>query len=181
MKNIEKNDAERVERAPRFRVLDAVIVLLIVTAVIGIYFRYNILDALTAEKNLKEYTVSFSVDDVRHTTENYLHVNDTVYFDENGEILGTLLTAFENGNRVWSTKPTWKFFVDDEGAIQKVDYPNSESRVNAEGRLLCKGSYSEDGGFLVNGSRYLSAGQTIAVYTELVSISITILNIEAVE
>lgn len=181
MKKENKTDTEQVGKLPRFRILDVAILLLVVVAVVGIYFRYNILDELTNHRNLKEYTVSFSIDDIRYTTENYLHVNDTVYFQEDGATLGTLLTASEAQNRVWSTKPASKIFVGDDGTMEEVFYPNSESRVSATGRLLCTGSYSQDGGFCINGSRYLSAGQTVSVYTETVSFSITVTDIELAE
>ena len=45
---------------PRFKALDLVIILLVIVSVVGIYFRYNLLDTLTSNKDLKEYTVSFS-------------------------------------------------------------------------------------------------------------------------
>lgn len=177
----ENNDTERVGKLPKFRILDAAILLLVVVVVVGIYFRYNILEELTNRHNLKDYTISFSIDDIRYTTENYLNINDSVYFQDNGESLGMLLTASDAQNRVWNTKPASKLFVGDDGTVEEVFYPNSESRVSATGRLLCTGSYSQDGGFCVNGSRYLSAGQTISVYTETVSFSITVTDIALAE
>ena len=52
---------ERVKLVPKFKILDAVIILLIITSVLGIYFRYNVMDTLKNQKDMKEYVISFSV------------------------------------------------------------------------------------------------------------------------
>ena len=83
-------------------------------------------------------------------------------------------------NIALSVTPASEMFVQKDGTVKEVFYPNSESRVNADGIMTCIGAYSDDGGLLVNGSQHLAAGQTIAVKTELVSVSITITNIEPV-
>ena len=48
---------ERVKLVPKFKILDAVIILLIITSVLGIYFRYNVMDTLKQQKDIKEYVV----------------------------------------------------------------------------------------------------------------------------
>lgn len=173
------NDAETIKSAPKFKALDAVVILLAILAVVGMYFRYNILDMITTNKDMKEYTVSFSIQDIRYTTPNYINVGDTVYCAENGEKLGVLLGESEDmENIALSVTPASKVFIKEDGTMEEVFYPNSESRVNASGRMLCTGNYTNEGGFLVNGARYLSAGQTITVKTELVTVCIIIHNIE---
>ena len=77
----------KVRKAPRFGVLDAVIILLVIIVVVSVYFRYNIVEMLSNSANLKEYTVSYTIDDVRYTTPNYINVGDKVYFDGSGECL----------------------------------------------------------------------------------------------
>lgn len=179
MKKNKNQDTEQIKQAPRFHVLDAVIILLVVLAVVGVYFRYTILDYLTGERDMKDYTVSFSIEDIRYTTPNYVHVNDLVYFADNGNEMGKLLEVSEDmSNIALSVKPASKTFVDTDGTIKQVFYPNNESRVNAEGRMLCRGTYSADGGFLLDGSRYISAGQSIEIQTETVSVTIVITDIQ---
>ena len=182
MKKKQLNESETTKATPRFKALDAVVILLVILAVVGIYFRYNLLDMMTANKDWKDYTVSFSIENVRYTTPNYIDVGDTVYCADNGEKLGVLLGASEDTpNMNLSVSPSSQVFIMDDGTMERVFYPNSESRVNASGRMLCTGSYTDDGGFWVNGSRYLSAGQTVAIQTELVTVSIVIHDIELAE
>lgn len=182
MKN---NETKEMKRTPKFGFLDAVIILLIITAVVGIYFRSEILDLLKNDRDVQKYTVSFSIQDIRYSTSDYIQVDDTVYFSDDGTQLGTIMEETPGNAEALSCVPAVKVFHIENGTeepkLVRVSYPNNESRVDATGRLLCIGSYSEDGGFLVNGNRYLSAGQTIDVQTELVTVSITITNIQLAE
>ena len=79
MKKRTLKNTERSSIVPRFKALDLVIILLVIVSVVGIYFRYNLLDTLTNNKDLKEYTVSFSIDNIRHTTPKYFNVGSLVF------------------------------------------------------------------------------------------------------
>ncbi len=165
----------------RFKALDAVIILLILTAVVGVYFRSNIFDLFSNEKDLRDHYISFYVEDIRYTTPNYMNIGDKIYYHD-GEELGVLVAESDDmSNLALSVTPASKLFLNDDGVMEEVFYPNNESRVDAKGRILCRGIYTAEGGFLVNGSQYLSSGQTIAVHTETVTITIEIQSIEAVE
>ena len=175
------HNAEKEKRSPRFGVLDAVIILLVVCLIVGIYFRSNILGWISNQRNVRDYTVTFAVDNIRYTTPNYINVGDKVVFASNGEEFGTVIEESEdNSKSPLNIEISSEIFTDGEKII-KVYYPNAESRVDVKGRLLCRGTYSEDGGFLVNGSTYLSAGQTVTAQTEWVTIELRVLEIKAVE
>ena len=182
---MKKNKETRVEKEKspyRFRALDAVIILLVLTAVIGVYFRYNILDQLTNNKDHKDYTISFSIENVRYTIDTYMNIGDQVYFADNGDHIGELIAESKDMSaRALSITPASEFFLAEDGSMKEVAYPNSETRVDAKGRIQCRGLYTDDGGFLLNGSQYLSAGQTVSVRTEMVSVDIIIQGIEPVE
>ena len=79
------HNAEKEKRSPRFGVLDAVIILLVVCLIVGIYFRSNILGWISNQRNVRDYTVTFAVDNIRYTTPNYINVGDKVVFASNGE------------------------------------------------------------------------------------------------
>ena len=79
------------KRSPRFSVLDAVIILLVIVAVAGVYFRYNIIGFISGAQNLEDYAISYSIKDIRYTTPNYINVGDEVYFADDGEHFGTLI------------------------------------------------------------------------------------------
>lgn len=168
---------EKEKRTPRFGVLDAVIILLVVFLIAGIYFRSNIIEWVANQRNVREYTVTFAVDNIRYTTPNYINVGDLVTFASSGEEFGTIIEESDGmSNIALSVTPARELFTDD-GEVIEVFYPNNESRVDVKGRLQCRGTYSEDGGFLVNGSTYLSAGQTVTARTELVTLELRILEI----
>ena len=140
---------------------------------VGVYFRYSILDFFTGAQNLDDYTVSYSIYDIRYTTVNYINIDDKVYFASDGEEFGTLTNVSENMGAV-SYTPASEYFTKSDGSIIEVVYPNNQSRVNAQGRLNCRGRYSDEGGFLVNGSTHLASGQYIDVYTDYVTVTIRI-------
>lgn len=168
---------KRSQQGPRFKVLDAVIILLIITSVVGIYFRYNVFETLKNQRDMKEYVVSFSVQNIRRSTTNYLDIDDVVYYAEDGEKLGELIGYSADSFNALRPTPASEYFVDQNGNTVQVFYPNSESmdaRVDVEGKILCEGSYSEESGFLVNGTRYLAPGQSIEVQTETVSLTLTV-------
>lgn len=172
-------NTEKEKRTPRFGVLDAVIILLVVCLIAGIYFRSNIIEWFANQRNIGDYTVTFTVDNIRYTTPNYVNIGDKVVFADSGEEFGTILQVSEDMSNSALLSTVSKEVFTDNGKVIEVYYPNTESRVDAEGRLLCRGSYTEDGGFLVNGSTYLSAGQTVMVRTELVTLTLRVLKIEA--
>ena len=171
-----KNNAKKAtKKAPRFGVLDAVIILLIIVAVVGVYFRYNIIDFISNMRNLENYTVSYSVENVRHTINNYVNIDDEVYFADDGELFGTLINSGENNVEPMRAMPASQYFTKSNGEIVSITYPdNEQSRVDITGRLVCIGNYTEDGGFLVNGKTYIAAGQYINVQTEYVTFTIRI-------
>lgn len=179
MKNTSKNSA-RASKAPRFGILDAVIILLAIVIIVGIYFRYSIVEWLSNSSDLKEYTVTYTIDDIRYTTPNYINIGDKAYFAESGEELGTLINVSENMGAL-SITPASQFFTDSKGNIVEVFYPNSESRVSAIGKLTCMGRYSEDGSFLVNGSSFIASGQYVAVKTAYATVTIRIDEISITE
>ncbi len=176
-----KKQRQKKERiAPRFGVLDAVIILLIIVAVVGVYFRYNIVEFISGARNLTDYSVSYSIEDIRYTTPDYIDVGDKVYFASDGKEFGTLIAVSENMGAL-SIKPTSKQFTTSKGEIVEAVYPDSNSRVDVNGRFVCTGKYSNDGEFLVNGSTYVALGQYVDVKTDYVSVTIRIDEIELYE
>ncbi len=178
MKNKENNTKEKA--LPRFGVLDAVIILLVIAAVCGIYFRYNIMDMIAAKRNIKDYTIEFSIDNINASTTRFIEENDELRFASNNERLGVLVKDPSSmSDSVLSVTPASEIFNRD-GQIVEVFYPE-DTRVDAIGRVKCSGTYSDKGFFLVNGSVSLSSGEVVAVHTDEVTVSIRILNITAVE
>ena len=172
-----KNSADNASKRPRFGVFDAIIILLVIIAVVGIYFRYNIVNILSGTQNFDNYTVTFTIDNIRYTTPNFIDVGDEVYFASDKDHFGTLINVSENMGAL-SITPASEYFTSSNGEIVEVFYPNSETRIRATGRLNCVGRYTEEGGFLVNGSTHIAAGQYVDVTTEYVTVTLCITEIK---
>ena len=171
----------KTKKLPKIKILDVVIILIVLLAIVGVYFRYNSLSFFENKMNQKQYEVSFSIENIRYTTPNHIFVGDHVYFSDSGEELGTLLAASNDmKNIALKCTVASEYFVDDKGNMVEVNYP-SESRVRAEGKLLCEGVYSSDGSFLANGKTYLAAGKSLNVQTERVTVTIVIRDIQEFE
>ncbi len=182
---MKKNKRQRKERTtPRFGVLDAIIILLIVVAVVGVYFRYNIIDFVSATQNLEDYTIEYSIKNIRYSTQRYVDIKDDVYFASDGKYFGWIASASDSNEQYWSWQTTTATFITSSGEIKDVGYPEEDSensRIDANGRLVCSGKYSSDGEFLVNGTKYIAAGQLIDVKTEYVSVTLCVENISPFE
>jgi len=174
-----KEFAQGTKRNVHFNVIDALIIILLIAVVLGIYFRFNVIERLTSEEKTETYTVSFSVDNIRYTTPSYMNVGDKVYFGDTGDLFGTLISESENQS-VLSITPASEIFVDSSGSIKEVFY-EAESRVDAKGRIECRGIYTDEGGFCVDGTRYIAPGQTVEINTELVTLVVTVTSIDKVE
>jgi len=184
IENIEKNEkiekTEKVKKLPRFGVLDAFIILIVIVAIVGVFFRYRLLDMLAAQQNLNDYSVSFTVDNVRYTTPEYIQIGDSVYFENSGAELGVITKESETNQKPFTVAPATETFTDTNGNIIDVHYP-SDTRVSFSGRMMCAVQISENGGYLVNGNTQIAPGQSIDVVTELVTMTIKITAIEPIE
>jgi autonomous glycyl radical cofactor GrcA len=99
------------KRISHFNVLDALIIILIIAMVVGIYFRFNVVDHSSGMKEQKEYVISFSVDDIRATTAEFIKVGDQFYL-ENEELFGTLISESEGSASSLNITPALKLFTD---------------------------------------------------------------------
>ncbi len=172
-----KKDGASSKTAAHFNVIDAAIIVLVISVILSIVFRSHIIDKLWAHSKTDDYVISYSIENIRYTTPSYLNVGDEVYFADSGELLGTLISESENVNALNIT-PASEYFTDTNGNVVEVFYPDEDSRVDTKGRLQCRGYYGEDGGFSVDGRHYLAPGQSINVKTELVTVTINIMSIE---
>ena len=168
-----ENDVEKVvkERIPKFGFLDFLIILLVIVSIVGIYFRFDLVDIISKNTNTKDYSVSFQIKNIKYSTSTYFHSNDSVYIDSSGELLGVII---ENPNAVPSTET----FVENGEAFE-ITYPES-SRVDVRGKLKCTGTENQNGGLYINSSTQITVGQSLEVRTEKVSFIINITDIQVI-
>ena len=171
--------AEKVRRFPKFGILDAAIILLVISVIVGLAFRYNVFKSFTELKDLDEFAVSFSVKNIKSTTQYEIDIGNDVYFKDSGESFGKIMKSSDASSEALIISPSTQTFIEN-GSTITVAYPIN-TRIDATGRIRCEGKLSGDGTFLLNGSDYLSAGQTYVVCTETVTLEITVLGIELIE
>ncbi len=176
---VKKEYGQGARKTAHFNVIDALIIVLLIAVVLGIYFRFNIIDKLTQNDNLGSYAVSFSVENIRHTTPTYMNIGDEVYFGDTDEPFGVLISESDN-NTALNITPSSKIFVDSSGNVVEVYYSGEEARINAKGRIECKGVYTDEGGFCVDGTRYIAPGQSLEIKTELVTVTVTVTSIDEI-
>ena len=170
-----KNKKEKVRRFPKFYVLDVVIVLLIISVLLGIYFRYSVFDMFGNSKNQVEVEVSFSIKNINYTTGMHIDINDKVYFKSDASDFGVIMASTENSQRPLREIPAQQT-VNKDGEFITIHYP-ADTRIDAEGKIKCKGTFANDGSFMLNGNKFIASGQTETVCTERVTVSVTITDI----
>ncbi len=177
-----KQRSEKAHRFPKFGILDAVIILLVISIVVGIYFRYSFFDTLTNMKNMKECYVTFKTGNVTVDTTRSLYKDDLIYFKSDGSTLGTLAVKSEEISTVIQEQPATKTFFKDGKAYADVQYPQGidGALIYGTGVIRCSCLINEAGSYLVNGSTYIAIGQTYTVCTEKVTLDITITQIETI-
>ena len=170
-------------RKVRFNILDAVIILLVILCIVGICFRYSIMDSLGLGQDMEAYTVKFTVSGMDKTVAEFLSGGNTLYFD-NSVKAGKLcsVTEFSNftfvsaGSETLILKTSYNYVDDGNGAVVAAAYPDNKI-VDAEGAFRCEGAYGDDGRFSIGGSRFIAVGQQITLYTDTVTLNITVTDI----
>ena len=103
---------EKSKKMPRFGLLDAVIVIVVIAIIAGVAFRYNLFSVFNGLKNLKECVVTFSVTDIESTTPQlFINSGDAVYFKNTGKEFGTIMDSSEVSNipLIISPASNWSF------------------------------------------------------------------------
>ena len=186
MKNANTQDSakeiQKPRRFPKFGVLDVVIILLVIAIVAGIYFRYSFFDTLNSMKNMKECYVTFKTDKITTNLSREMNDGDAIYFKSDGSSFGNLTVKSEEITMVIQEQPATNTVFKDGKTYADVQYPQGmeDSLIYGVGTIKCNCSTTADGSYLLNGTTYISPGQTYTVCTEKVTVNITITDIEVV-
>ena len=175
-----KTKPVKVRRFPKFSIIDAVIILLVIAIVVGIYFRYSFFDTLNSTRNIKECYVTFKTQNTTETQLDALAKDDLIYFKSDKSAFGTLTVESEEKPLPILTYPATNDVTLYGKTYLDVEYPQNVENplIYGTGIIKCECSITDDGSYLLNGSTYIAAGQTYTVCTEKVTIEITITSIE---
>lgn len=166
-----------------FNWLDGAIILLIVLCIVGICFRYTIMDRLGMGNELKNCRVVFTVSCVDSTLPDFLAPGNTVYLSS-GETAGHLASLYEfssaapqlDNNAVLLVKPASLYVDDGNGGVVLASYPEG-TKIDATGAFDCRGSFSRDGYFSIEGRKIVSVGQQLTLRTDTVTLNVTVTEI----
>ena len=178
-KNIQNEPAKvKKKKTRRIHILDVLIVLLVLAVCVGLFFRQDVVDMFGIFSNLKDAEVTFSVKNVSNETLKYISIDDEVYFKADNTTFGTIMPSDESSNRAYAESFAFETFLINGVHNAEVHYPPN-TRMDFKGRIQCRGYFADDGSFMLNGSKYLAAGQSMVICTEKVTLQITITGIKA--
>ncbi len=183
-KKVKEQNGEKKRSFPKIHVLDVVIVVLIIATVVGVYFRYNVFDTIGNLQNQNEAQITFVAKGIDFSPNNFIQPGDSVYFKNDGKNFGTMMASTETSQVAFITTPASESFITPDGKHITVPYPLDNAllaKTNAEGKIKCSGTFSEDGSFLLGGSTYIAAGGIYVICTEKVTLEITINSIEKID
>ena len=166
-------------RRVRFTWIDGVIIFLVIVCILGVVFRYPIMDKLGLGENYAEYRVKFSITAMDSSAVRYLNSGDSIYFVD-GELVGTLCSPSLNTTVISDSpleyRPASVYVDNGAGELVWAQYPEG-TKVDATGAFDCIGAYDSDMNFSIGGKKNIAVGQSITVYTDKVTLYITITEI----
>lgn len=159
------NKALQRNRKTKFSIIDFVIIVVVITLLIGIVARYDIVSRLFSKTSLTEAKVTFVANAISDAEVKALKENTDFY--ANGEIFGTLTSVSEPVYALIYTE-------DENGALVAHEDKNS---FDVEGTFACKVMKSENG-YLLGGNRYIAAGSQFTVRANGVAVTITVISVQ---
>ena len=160
----------------RFNVVDAVLILLAILAIVGVWQRKNLQRLFDSGEALESYVVTFEIKKIRSTTADLLEKGTALYLEDHDTqvSLGTLAEQV-------STSAATVYLQNSEGETVKAVYPQDsfEYLLDAHGVLNCRG-IEHEGTFLLEGKTYLAVNQAVKAYTETADFEIRITSIQKV-
>ena len=161
----------------RFNIVDAILILLALLCIVGVWQRKNLQALFESGETLEEYTVTFEVKQLRSTTADLLAKGVALYITDGGTEIPLGILA-ENAASTAATV----YLPNEDGEMTEAVYPQDEYdyRLDVKGKLTCHG-VERDGRFLLEGKCALAVNQILTAHTEKVDIEIRITSIEKVQ
>ena len=179
MKN---KEAKAVKSKLRINVIDILIIVLALACIAAMVLRATVLKDIGKSSATEEYIVTFKASSLSSSQyEAILNLSkedsDTasrwVYTDNGKTRFGELLKLGEQNTEKL-------FFTDTNGNVISLEYPQNDPDATwtVTGTIACNGTYTDDGGFLLNGKKFVASNTELDVYTSDCDFSITIINIQ---
>lgn len=168
----EKKKAKKIA----FNLLDWIIVISLLLAGVGIWFRYGLAEQWQNKKNTVTACISFSISDIKETsfTGGYFAEGNAVF---NGDAGNNLIGHFA-GEDKFGYVPAKYYQHTKTGEV--VIKHSVTDRIDVVGAIISEGVMTENG-FFYGGTTYIAPGQTVLLNTRDIKVSVLITDIEIVE
>lgn len=154
----------------RFNGVDLLIIIIFIGCLVGLALRYQLVDTIRNSGTNQKAEVSFYLEDIKSTSEDFFSEGDTFFIVENGERLGVLQGGFV-------FEPAEEFNMNLEG-----DYVKSASvngRSDMRGTLLADGLFTNEG-FMLNNTKYIAPGSEITIHSSKIEVTVILTDIKEV-
>ena len=159
-----------------FNLLDWLIIVALLLAGVGIWFRYGLAEQWENKKNTVTAYISFSISNIKETsfTGGYFAEGSAVY---NADADNNLIGYFAGADK-FSYVPAvyYQYTKTGEGIIKQ----SASDRIDVVGAIVAEGLLTENG-FFYGGTTYIAPGQIVLINTRDITVSILITDIEIVE
>lgn len=143
-----------------FNVLDAVIIIVIILAAVGIVLRSGVAERLGMESRTEQVKIRFLVKDIDHTLGDSFVEGTPMFFCEDDSDFGVL-------SEEKTIVPAVTYVTADDGTVTKIESSDG-SKIDLRTSVVATGVYNADGYFLLGGNVCLTPGMEISVRTDKV-------------
>ncbi len=179
-----KKTGKKAGSAASFNVVDLLIIVVILACITGVVLRYTVLSDTWSLDGGDVYYITFRADSLSYTAYSTLLVasseqNDNwLYLDDGITELGSL--SISNGSSIAGMPDNLTYRLAD-GSELSVPYSSSENDNDVTwtltGKIMCHGKIAQDGGFLLNGQKYISINDRLTVYSKYCDLDLTVTGI----
>ena len=155
---------------PRFNVIDLVIILAVIALIVTAVLRSGITNEIQRVEANEKAEISVVVEGVSATIAEAFRDGEILYCSQTGEKLGTL--------NHFDAEPYVSYRETVTGEWVKTE---STTLVTLRGTITCTGSRAADGSFLLNGTRFISAGSSFAFRSNTTEASLTVLSLSILQ
>ena len=158
----------------RGNVLDIAILLIVIASIVSIGYRYYQTREGVSDEQLRTAELTLTAQAVEPGVINALTQGNVVYLKNTGEVLGTLEKHPQaTGSCPVEFHAASVIMTDEHGNYVQASMPDG-TLLDLTAVIKSRGTVDEEGVFLLDGRYAVVPGQRISVYTERVSMVLTV-------
>ena len=157
------------EKKIGFNLIDLLILLFIIAAVIGIFWRYNLADRIYLNARGEEFRVEFFIHNIQEDSQKYLQKGECFYLKNESAELGTI-------EEILDVREAVQYYAGLNGELIRCELPG---RIDVTGVMVCHGRTTREG-VMINGNSFAACNKEHLVQTGKLLVNITIMSVEKV-